>query len=218
MAYSGAQTRNQRVAVLTTVAMVHAVVGFAAVTGLAVKVFEHPRDILTAVDIPADIKVLDPPPPPPRPQREKPVDQPRIIDQIRDPGVDLTIGGPGTIFIPPSGPVDFVKPPSDTKPLQAVAPIQAKPRNNPGSWASPDDYPSRPYRMGIEGVSRFHVTVGASGRVEGCTITGTSGDSDLDAATCRLVTSRARFEPAKDSAGNKVPGEYSSSIRWVIPH
>ena len=59
--------------------------------------------------------------------------------------------------------------------------------------------------------------IAASGRVESCTITGSSGHPELDRATCELVARRARFDPAKDSSGAKVSGTYTSSVRWQLP-
>ena len=39
----------------------------------------------------------------------------------------------------------------------------------------------------------------------------------LDAATCKLLTRRARFEAASDETGAKIVGSYSGSVRWEIP-
>ena len=41
--------------------------------------------------------------------------------------------------------------------------------------------------------------------------------SDLDDATCKLVTRRARFKPATDGEGNPTTGSYSNAVRWQIP-
>jgi TonB family protein len=74
---------------------------------------------------------------------------------------------------------------------------------NPGDWATPDDYPSRPLREGVQGTTSFKVTVGPNGRVTACEVTGSSGNAELDAATCKLVTQRAastRPRMAKDSS------------------
>jgi protein TonB len=48
-------------------------------------------------------------------------------------------------------------------------------------------------------------------------VTGSSGSSALDQATCRLLSRRARYTPAKDSSGNPVADTDAGSIRWVLP-
>jgi protein TonB len=44
-----------------------------------------------------------------------------------------------------------------------------------------------------------------------------SGNAELDAATCKLVTQRARFNPAKDGEGQLTSSSYSNRVKWVIP-
>ena len=68
-----------------------------------------------------------------------------------------------------------------------------------------------------EGTTGFRVSYDASGKPTGCDITSSSGHADLDAETCKLVMRRARFDPAKDRAGNPSGGSFSSRIKWVIP-
>jgi protein TonB len=97
------------------------------------------------------------------------------------------------------------------------APRAAAPRNEPARWVVTDDYPSRDLREGNEGVAVFRAVVGSNGRVSACEIVRTSGHAGLDAATCKAVTARARFEPATDENGEKVVGTYGNSVRWQIP-
>ena len=61
------------------------------------------------------------------------------------------------------------------------------------------------------------MVVGSDGRVDACEITRSSGNAELDAATCKNVTRRARFEPATNGDGQKVVGSYSSTVRWQLP-
>ena len=72
-------------------------------------------------------------------------------------------------------------------------------------------------REGREGTTGFRVSYGADGRVISCDVTSSSGHSDLDAVTCKLITRRARFNPGKDREGNPKGGSYSNRIRWQIP-
>lgn len=92
----------------------------------------------------------------------------------------------------------------------------AKPKGNPGGWATSADYPPRALREGREGVTRFSVSVTPDGKVGSCSVTGSSGHGDLDDATCKNVSRRGRFEAAMKD-GQKVAGSWSGSIRWQIP-
>jgi len=60
------------------------------------------------------------------------------------------------------------------------------------------------------------VVVTPDGRVGGCTITRSSGSSDLDAAACDGMTRDARFNPALDSAGNGIPDKYATTIQYKL--
>ena len=93
----------------------------------------------------------------------------------------------------------------------------ATPRGNPGSWIRSDDYPARALRAGEEGTVRFNLTIGLNGAVTACQIVGSSGFPALDEATCRLVSRRARFNPAVDSTGAPVEGRYANTVRWRLP-
>lgn len=96
-------------------------------------------------------------------------------------------------------------------------PSPATPKGNPGTWVNGNDYPSAALKEDREGITTFNVTVGTDGRVEGCTVTGSSGHIDLDTMTCANVSRRARFQPATDDDGNVVRGEYTNRVRWQIP-
>lgn len=171
---------------------------------------------------------IDPPPPPePSPATEPssaPTTQTPQVVPTPDQPFDFTPGpiievGPLTDpneFVVPTGPVDFGG--AGIDPMPALPdPIAASPRNEPGRWVTDSDYKSRWIREGREGKARFRLEISASGRVTDCTVTGSTGHDVLDAATCSLITRRARFDPAKDSSGNPVTGSYTSAVNWQIP-
>jgi periplasmic protein TonB len=118
---------------------------------------------------------------------------------------------------PPAPPPVLVPPPPAAPPPPRFTPTRATPRGNPGSWANSNDYPSRALREEREGVTRFRVSVGPDGRITDCQVTGSSGHSDLDEATCSLVSRRGRFNPAKDGEGQPTSDTWSSAVRWQIP-
>lgn len=67
------------------------------------------------------------------------------------------------------------------------------------------------------GVVRFTLIIDPAGAVSGCEIGQSSGDADLDRATCDLLTERGKFSPATDAQGHATTGRYTSSVRWQIP-
>jgi TonB family protein len=94
----------------------------------------------------------------------------------------------------------------------------ATPLNNPGEWATQNDYPSLALSQERYGTTGFRLYIGKNGIVENCEITLSSGHADLDATTCRVVAVRARFSPALDKKGNPTEGTYSNRVRWQIPN
>lgn len=80
------------------------------------------------------------------------------------------------------------------------------------------DYPPSALRAGEQGTVRYRLDIGADGRVSACTITASSGSAALDSATCRLLRFRARFKPARDSAGRAVAANpVEGAIHWRLP-
>lgn len=97
----------------------------------------------------------------------------------------------------------------EPEPLPPIAPA-----TNPGTWVTTFDYPSRALREEREGTTAFRLDVGIDGKVTACTVTASSGHADLDAAACKALQRRARFEPITDGGG---PASWTSRVRWTIP-
>ena len=95
--------------------------------------------------------------------------------------------------------------------------MAARPANNARAWVTQSDYRSSWISRDYAGTVGFRLNVGASGRVEGCSVTQSSGVAALDEATCQLVTRRARFDPAKNGEGRAVAGSYNGAVRWQLP-
>lgn len=95
-----------------------------------------------------------------------------------------------------------------------TAPI---PAINLGALVSANDYPTSALRMEAGGVVSFKVDVDAAGAVRNCAVVQSSGNVDLDTVTCQIVSSRARFKPARNARGQAVAGAYENRIRWVVP-
>lgn len=82
---------------------------------------------------------------------------------------------------------------------------------------STDDYPRRAVINEEQGTTGFRVEVSRRGRVTKCEIVQTSGSEALDRQTCRIVSRRARFSPARDQGGRRIEGSFSGRVRWELP-
>ena len=99
----------------------------------------------------------------------------------------------------------------------AAAQPVPKPIGPPSAWVRAADYPPAAILAGEEGIVGFRLGVDEQGRTVACTITQSSGSALLDGTTCRLMTLRARFQPAKDAEGKAVASAFQSRTKWVIP-
>ncbi len=217
MSYSDQPMSGNRITALVIVAVLHVLLGYALVTGLAYDVVKKAVQRVTTVDIKEEIKKEPPPPPkkvnlPPPP----PVVAPPPRMTITPPQQQITTVQEPPPPAPPPPPV-LVPPPPSAPPPPRITPKGAVPKGNPGSWATTNDYPSRALREEREGTTGFRVSVGPDGRVTNCSVTSSSGHPDLDEAACSNITRRARFTPATDGEGQPTSGTYANRVRWVIP-
>ncbi|UUR09227.1 energy transducer TonB [Sphingomonas glaciei] len=90
-------------------------------------------------------------------------------------------------------------------------------RANLASYVTSSDYPADAIRARQEGTTWFKLTIGPDGRITDCLIEKSSGSASLDAATCRIMRSRARFTPALDSARKPTSDTMSARISWRLP-
>lgn len=90
----------------------------------------------------------------------------------------------------------------------------------PAQWLSGglrnSDYPRAALREGLQGQVSVGFTVLTSGRITNCRITASSGSPLLDSTTCRLLTERLRFRPARDSAGRPIESTLYSDYSWGL--
>jgi protein TonB len=154
---------------------------------------------------------LPPPPPPDTKLPPPPVVPPPLVQTNTPPP-------PSVMVAPPPPPVYVPAPaaPVITPPAPPQVAVKLTPRGSPASWVTNDDYPPSAQRDGIEGVTGFSLAVGPDGRVTGCSVTSSSGSSLLDDTACRLLTRRARFNPAKEAGGTPIASSYAGRFRWQI--
>ena len=218
MAYADQPTMTPRKAVsIGLVVALHVLLGYAFVTGLAFNVVKKVAQDLKVVDIkdqppPPEQK---PPPPPPQPQQQVP--PPPIV--APPPIVQTVTAAPPVASVPTpppvAPPITVSAPPAPPAPVISQA---AAAKGNPASWVSSDDYPPAALREERQGRVTIAFTINEQGRIENCRVTQSSGSPDLDETTCRLVTRRGRYAPAKDAAGNPIRQNASLPFRWQIPN
>jgi len=219
MAYADQTMSGNKIIAIIIVGLVHLAVGYALVTGLAYSAVTQVIERVTTVDIEEPVEEPEELPPPPPEQEAAP---PPIV--APPPPINVSVSPPPIITVrepPPPAPVVPIARPAPPAPVAPPPPrVQPKdpaPRGRPGTWVTNNDYPSRAMREERQGTVRFSVSVGADGRVTNCTVTGSSGHSDLDNEACKLITRRARFNPATDGEGQPTSGTWSSAFRWEIP-
>lgn len=224
MAYiDRAQDPRRRNTAIAGVAVIHALIGYALLTGLGGTIIETIKKRTPVIEF----TVPPPEPPPPSPERSAetppesaPITVPSPPIQIPNPPVVDAVPFDPTLDVPnmvDRVPMPNLAPTPRPSPAPSFTPKGAAPRNDPSGWVRTEDYPSRPLREGAEGTTSFRLVIGSNGRVNACEVTVSSGHAALDEATCKFVTRRARFEPATDGNGAKVVGSYSSKVTWRIP-
>lgn len=91
------------------------------------------------------------------------------------------------------------------------------PINDPGKWVTTNDYPSNALRTGHGGIVQFRLDLDEAGKILKCHILSRTNPDEFADTSCRLLTRRARFEPALDAAGKPTKSFYVNSVRFIIP-
>lgn len=196
------------------VALLHVFLGYAFVTGLALKAVKKLANTVEAVNVEEEAPPPEEPPPPPPKDIEIPpyVPPPEVsIAQDSPPTITTQSTAPRPdppVFTPPAPPA----PPAAAAP--PAAPTPATPRGR-GNTINDDDYPEASRRAEEEGVARASFVIGTDGRVGSCTVTQSSGSARLDDATCKIIMRRWRFNPATRD-GQPVTETKSQPVRWRL--
>ena len=223
MSYVDQGMSRGRVYAIIVVAILHALLAYAFVTGLAYNVREEGGADLKTFDVKEE--------PPPPPEAAAAAEQPQVADAAADrrrrrrwcgrnmppPPITTRAGAP-----PPVHHADRA-----AGAAGAAAPPPPPPRSG-RAGARPGQSGLLYLRRRLSGLgdprraSRARPasasTIGTDGRVTACSVTSSSGSSALDDATCRIMRSRARFTPARDDQRQSDQRTaISGRIRWVLP-
>ena len=204
---------NRTLAIIFVV-IIQFAIGYAIVTGLAYNVIKKTVQDLKTFDVEEQPPPPEKPPPPPKDMPKVPPPPMIPPSMVRVNLAPPTIQTVTTPVIPPVAPPVMAPP----RPAPPPPPRQSQARSLTGSLQgliSSDDYPPSALDNNEQGSVQVTLTIGPSGRVTGCSPSG-SASSTLKSATCRLLTSRARFSPAQDANGNPTTSSYSQTIVWRI--
>ena len=197
MAYADHSESSSRTISIVIVAIIHAVLGYAFVTGLGMKYVKKAAEQLNVID------VKEEPPPPvvaPPPIVQTPVMAPPI----------QTVRTPPPVF----NPVPVAAPPPPAPPTVSKA---AGPKGDATRWFSSDDYPASALRAEAQGTTGMAFDIDTSGKVSNCRISQSSGNADLDETACRLMMRRGRFSPALDQNGSPIASSGTRRVTWRLP-
>lgn len=209
---------NPALSIFLTIAVVGSLL-YAIVTGLAYDVIKKTAEQLKVIDVEQKPPPPQQPPPPPKDMPKvppPPVTPPPLVQVApQQPPPIQTVTAPPTppVYIPPVAPAPPPPPPPPHKTVSA----QSAKGDLRTLFNGETDYPESARDAGVEGTAVAQLTIGTDGRVEGCSIVQSTGNSALDSATCRVLRSRARFTPARDSNGNPTTDTITTPpIRWQL--
>src|SRR5688572_17890665 len=84
------------------------------------------------------------------------------------------------------------------------------------SWFNREDTPVGWLRGAVVTVD-LAITVAPDGRVQECSIEGSSGNGKIDQYTCALTLKRAQFRPAQSAEGYAAYGVFRMFVTWASP-
>lgn len=199
---------------IVAVAVLHILLGYALISGLAIKAVKVITGPLETVNIEEQAPPPEETPPPPPKLEDIPpyVPPPDVqIETSAPPPPTITtqaaVPQPQPTVAPPAPPAPPPAPP-------AIAPTAPQPVMRTFA-VSEDDYPDASRRAGEEGITGVRVTVGVDGRVSACSVTRSSGFSRLDERACQIAERRWRFKPATQN-GQPVEATINRNYRWQL--
>src|SRR6476620_3185740 len=192
---------GNRTLAIIMVAILQLGLGYAIVTGLAYNVIKKAAQDLKTFDVEEQPPPPEEPPPPPKDMPKvppPPVTPPPLVRVTAPPPPIIMQEAPTP---PPIPPVIQAPPPPAPPPPPRKVQSATSAKGDLRTLFSADDYPAAAQSAGAEGTAQAQLTIGPDGRVVGCNLTRSTGNSSLDSATCNILRRRAKFTPARDSNG-----------------
>ncbi len=225
MDYAQAQRNpSKHAAGFAIVVVLHIVLGYALVNGLA-------RKMVEVIKGPIETKIIEeikpPPPPPPENLPPPPKVAPPPPSYMPPPEVQIANPAPApTITVtreapPPNVPVT-IAPPVVTRPAPP-APAAPRPQAVPAridvSTCDKPEYPAAALRAEATGITKIRFTVDAEGKVSKADVerpAGSSREHRLLDRTAVEALSKCRFKPGTDDHGKPVGGTTVVDYVWKV--
>jgi protein TonB len=211
MAYADQGMSKGKMIGLGVAVFVHILLGYAFVTGLALKAVKTIVGPLETVNIKAETPPPDEPPPPPKDVEIPPFVPPPEVTVQSDapPPPTMTIQNYAP---PPPAPVFHEPPAAPAAPKGPTSPAIAIGHSQE---VSEDDYPPASLRAEEQGRTVITVSINAQGRVDTCSVQASSGFPKLDEKSCQIAQRRFRYKPALQD-GTPVATSKVVPIKWQI--
>lgn len=224
---------RDRVKAAVAVGALHALLAYALISGLAFQVAQQASESLKVFD------VTEPTPPSPSPPEEPTAPEP---SRASEPEGAAAPESKQAIVVPEPEVWFAIAPTLETAPAEGTSDVAGPGTGSGGEGAErgsgsagsgtggggrgtraqrisgaivDSDYPHSALRSGAAGTVSVRYTVGTDGRVRGCMVTGSSGNAELDATTCRLIERRFRYSPAKDAEGRPITETVTKQYYWT---
>jgi protein TonB len=209
---------------LGVVIVMHIVLGWALLNGLARKVIE-------VIKAPIETKLIEevrPPPPPPEnlpppPKLAPPppsfVPPPEVVVRNPEPAATITVTRE---VPPPAPPVTIAPPPAPEPPAPAPPPkVMAKPAIANAALCAPksEDYPAAALRAEATGITKIRFTIDGTGHLAKAEIVKSAGATRehrmLDRVAADML-STCKFTPGIDENGKPTGGTFDVEYVWKI--
>ena len=208
---------GNRTLAIILVCLIQFGLGYAIITGLAYNVIKKAAQDLKTFDVEEQPPPPEEPPPPPKDMPKvppPPVTPPPLVRVTTTPPPIQVVEAPTPPPIPPV--VAAPPPPAPPPPPHKTVSAQSA-KGDLRTLFSADDYPAAAQAAGAEGTAQAQLTIGPDGRVVGCNLIRSTGNSSLDSATCNILKRRAKFTPARDSNGQPTTDTVSTPpIVWRL--
>lgn len=205
---------------LSVVIVLHVLLGYALVSGLA-------RRVVEVAIKPVETKIIDEvkPPPPPEPEKLPPPPPKMPPPPVFAPPPEVNVAAPpvpaqtvsSTAVAPPPtapAPVVAAAPPAPPAPARVATPARIDFSN-----CEKPEYPAAARRSEATGVTRVRFSIDETGHVVKAEVTGSSGSSrehrQLDKVAVEAL-SQCRFKPGMDENGKPVGAFSNVEYVWKL--
>ena len=198
---------TRRGVVVGAILLLHLLILWALVTGLASRAIEALAPPVQAVFEPEDVKNTPPPPPPPPTFERPPVEIPPTdtIVELPAPVATTAISNTTTAHVPVA--------------VAKAGPVGTAPKIDLGRFPHSEDYyPAASKRLEEQGSPVVHVCIGAKGGLsQPPTIQTSSGSTRLDQGAIDLVKAGARYISPGTEEGKPVDKCFDFRVKFTMP-